>query len=73
MKILSIIEERALVFHCIKKQQSAWDTFVDQYAKLIYNVIYRTFGLYGFNSEENLVEDLYQEVFLTFMSLLQKS
>jgi len=65
--ILSREEEKNLVGNCLSGEKSAWDAFVDQYSKLIYSVVYKTFQMYAYEIQTDLAEDLHQEVFLSLL------
>ncbi len=44
-------------------ERGAWDTFVERFAKLIYWSIRRTLEAGAFKSRNDLVDDIFQEVF----------
>ncbi len=67
IKASSIEGEKRLVASCLSGSKRAWDGFVKKYAKLIYNSIYRTLELKGYELEPDLAEDLWQEVFLSLL------
>ncbi len=60
-------QDRELIQACITGDKKAWDEFVEKYNKLVYNCIYRTLEAKGWALAPSLVEDLYQEVFLTIL------
>jgi len=60
--------ERELVAGCVANEKNAWVNFVDAYGKLIYKIIYKTLQPFNYNTKNDLVEELYNEVFLAFLS-----
>ncbi len=64
---MGIIEEKRLIEKCISGDKLAWDEFVEKYSKLVYNAIYRTLELKGYRIDSDLVEDLYQEFFISIL------
>ena len=60
-------KERALLTGCLNQEKTAWDAFVLQYSALVYHTIRKTFSLYHTEPRTDLVEDLYQDVFLTVL------
>ncbi len=60
-------EEKELIEACISGDKKAWGQFVEKYSKLVYNCIYRTLEAKGWALDSNLVEDLYQEMFLIIL------
>ncbi len=60
-------EERALIESCLAKDKQSWDDFVRKYTKLVYNSIYRTLELKGYEIASDLIDDLHQEVFLSLL------
>lgn len=52
-----------LIQGCLENNKKAWDLFVDRFSKLIYWNIRKVFGAYGFSKREELVQDVFQEVF----------
>lgn len=67
IKTSIIEEEKKLIASCLNGSKEAWDEFVKKYAKLIYNSIYRTLELKGYELNSDLIEDLWQETFLSFL------
>lgn len=57
-------EEKKLVQMCISGDKKAWDNFVSQFCKLIYNFIHKTLKRYGCQNNPDLVEELFQDIFL---------
>ncbi|MBI2986042.1 MAG: sigma-70 family RNA polymerase sigma factor [Deltaproteobacteria bacterium] len=60
-------KEKTLLTGCLNGDKAAWDAFVLQYSSLVYHTIRRTFGLYHSDPRTDLVEDLFQEVFLSLV------
>lgn len=60
-------KERILLAGCLKAEKAAWDAFVLQYSALIYHTIKRTFILYHTEPLSDLIEDLYQEFFVSLL------
>ncbi len=63
----NIPEEKKLIALCLSGDKKAWDQLVEKYSKLVYNRIYRNLEAKGWTPERHLVEDLFQEVFLTVL------
>ena len=57
-----------LVQHCLAGNSEAWNEFIDQYKKLIYWAIQKTLGGYRGEQKEEVVQELYQEVFITLLN-----
>ncbi|MGH7855371.1 MAG: RNA polymerase sigma factor, partial [Candidatus Binatia bacterium] len=60
-------EEKTLIAGCVKTDKPAWDEFVQQYSKLVYHTIRKTLALHHAEVFPDLVEDLFQEVFLALV------
>ncbi len=60
-------KEKTLLSGCLNQEKTAWDAFVLQYAALVYYTIRKTFSLYHTEPRTDLVEDLFQEVFLSLV------
>ena len=60
-------QEQDLVEKCVLGDKKAWDSFVSQYSKLIYNFIHKTLKRYGRHNNSDLVEEVFQEVFLCLL------
>lgn len=60
-------KEKTLLAGCLNGEKTAWDAFVLQYSNLVYHAIKRTFGLYHAEPQPDLVDDLYQELFLAIV------
>ncbi len=59
--------EKTLLTGCLKGEKAPWDAFVLQYSSLVYHTIKKTFSLYHKEPHSNLVDDLYQEFFLSLL------
>ncbi|MBI4487923.1 MAG: sigma-70 family RNA polymerase sigma factor [Deltaproteobacteria bacterium] len=60
-------KEKALLASCVNGEKAAWDAFVLQYSGLVYHTIKKTFTLYHTEPRPDLVEDLFQEFFLSLL------
>lgn len=60
-------KEKTLVVGCVNGEKAAWDAFVLQYSALVYHTIRKTFSLYYTEPRADLVEDLFQEFFLSLI------
>jgi RNA polymerase sigma factor (sigma-70 family) len=59
--------EKTLIGGCVAGEKAAWDAFVLQYSSLVYHTIKKTFTLYHSEPRADLVEDLFQEFFLSLL------
>jgi RNA polymerase sigma factor (sigma-70 family) len=60
-------KEQTLIAGCLRSEKAAWDSFVLQYSNLVYHTIKKTLNLHHAESRADLVEDLYQEFFLSLL------
>jgi RNA polymerase sigma factor (sigma-70 family) len=60
-------KEKTLIAGCLRSEKAAWDSFVLQYSNLVYHTIKKTLNLHHAESRADLVEDLYQEFFLSLL------
>jgi len=60
-------KERSLISGCLRQDKAAWDAFVLQYSALVYHTIKRTLTLHHVQFQSELVEDLYQDFFLSIL------
>ncbi|MBI3060068.1 MAG: sigma-70 family RNA polymerase sigma factor [Deltaproteobacteria bacterium] len=60
-------KEKTLVVGCLNGAKTAWDAFVLQYSALVYHTIRKTFSLYHTEPRPDLVEDLFQEFFVSLL------
>jgi len=58
---------KSLVGACLKGKKSAWDGFVQQYSGLVYYTVKKTLSLYHVEPISDIVEDLYQNFFLSLI------
>jgi RNA polymerase sigma factor (sigma-70 family) len=60
-------KEKTLIAGCLRSEKAAWDSFVLQYSNLVYHTIKKTLNFHHAESRADLVEDLYQEFFLSLL------
>ena len=60
-------KEKTLIAGCLRSEKAAWDSFVLQYSNLVYHTIKKTLNLHHAEPRADLVEDLYQEFFLSLL------
>ena len=60
-------KEKALLSGCVHGDKAAWDAFVVQYSSLVYHTIRKTLSLYHVEARQELIEDLFQEFFLSIL------
>ncbi len=60
-------QEETLIAGCLKGEKPAWDEFVQQYSNLVYHTIRRSLALYHVDSQDDVIEDLYQEFFISIL------
>jgi RNA polymerase sigma factor (sigma-70 family) len=60
-------DENTILERCLAQDKKAWDVFVDRYNRLIYNAIVQTLNKYSFPIENQIVDDLFQTVFLSLI------
>jgi RNA polymerase sigma factor (sigma-70 family) len=60
-------KEKTLIAGCLRSEKAAWDSFVLQYSNLVYHTIKKTLVLHHVETRADLVEDLYQEFFLSLL------
>ena len=60
-------KEKTLIAGCVRNEKAAWDCFVLEYSKLVYHTIKKTFFLHHVEPHLDLVEDLYQEFFVSLI------
>jgi RNA polymerase sigma factor (sigma-70 family) len=60
-------KEKTLIGGCLRSEKAAWDSFVQQYSNLVYHTIKKTLSLYHAEPHADLVEDLYQEFFVSLL------
>ena len=59
--------EKTLIAGCVRGEKAAWDSFVLHYSNLVYHTIKKTLSLHHAETRADLVEDLYQEFFLSLL------
>jgi len=60
-------QEKSLITGCVNGDKVAWDTFVQQYSNLVYHTIRKTLTLHHTESRDEVIEDLYQELFVSIL------
>ena len=60
-------QEKTILAGCLRGDKAAWDGFVQQYSALVYHTINKTLTLYHRESRDEIVEDLYQELFVALL------
>jgi RNA polymerase sigma-70 factor, ECF subfamily len=60
-------KEKILIAGCLRNEKAAWDSLVLQYSNLVYHTIKKTLNLHHAETRADLVEDLYQEFFLSLL------
>ena len=58
-------KEKTLLAGCVKGDKAAWDALVLQYSKLAYSTIKKTLTLHHALPQDDIVEDLHQDFFLS--------
>ncbi len=62
--------ERKLLEGCLSQDKGSWDTFVDNYSRLISHAIVQTLRKYCFEMDNQLVDDLFH---IAFLSLIENN
>ena len=62
-----IDKERTLLAGCLQGDKAAWDAFVLQYSSLVYHTIKKTLASFHVEARSDLVEDLFQDLFLALL------
>jgi RNA polymerase sigma factor (sigma-70 family) len=60
-------KEKTLIAGCLRSEKAAWDAFVLEYSDLVYHTVKRTLIHHHAQTRADLVEDLYQEFFLSLL------
>ena len=60
-------KEKTLIAGCLRSEKAAWDSLVLEYSNLVYHTIKKTLNLHHVEPRADLVEDLYQEFFLSLL------
>ena len=58
-------QEKTLIAGCVNGDKAAWDALVLQYSKLAYSTIRKTLTLHHALPQDDLIEDLHQDFFLS--------
>jgi len=58
---------KKLLGTCLKGEKPAWDSFVLQYSGLVYHSIKKTLSLYHVESCPDIVDDLFQDFFVSLV------
>ncbi|MFH1577972.1 MAG: sigma-70 family RNA polymerase sigma factor [Candidatus Omnitrophota bacterium] len=58
------MDEQEFIQRCLNQERAVWDEFVDKYSRLIYNYIYSILKIKGISLSSDVVEELFQEIFL---------
>jgi len=64
---MEVPDEKELVKQCLAQDKKAWDTFVEQYSRLITHAIAKTLDNYSCTQKEQVVPDLYHSVFISLI------
>ncbi len=60
-------DDSRLIKDCINGKEEAWHAFIDRFSKLVYYSINRAVNPYSANLDPEDIEDIYSEVFLSFI------
>ncbi len=60
-------QAKELLGACLKGEKPAWDSFVLQYSGLVYHSIKETLSLYHVEPRPDIVDDLFQDFFLSLV------
>jgi RNA polymerase sigma factor (sigma-70 family) len=60
-------KEKTLIAGCLRNEKAAWDSFVLQYSNLVYHTIKKTLIRHHAEPHADVVEDLYQELFVSLL------
>jgi RNA polymerase sigma factor (sigma-70 family) len=60
-------KEKTLLAGCIAGEKAGWEEFVRQYSNLVYHTIRKTLTLHHTEFRAEMVEDLYQEFFVSIL------
>ncbi len=61
------MSELELIKQCLQKNKKAWDIFVQKYSKVIYWAIKKRLNASGFKSDQDDINGIFQEVFLSIL------
>ena len=60
--------EKELLEKCLARDKGAWNIFVEEYSSLISQAIIRTLNRYSAPTDRQIVEDLFQTIFLSLIA-----
>jgi len=60
-------DERELLHACFAGEKKAWDELVVQYSRLVYGTIKQTLRVHHVDPNQSVVEDLFQDFFLSLL------
>ena len=60
--------EKSLLEKCLARDKGAWNIFVEEYSNLISQAIIRTLNRYSAPTDRQIVEDLFQTIFLSLIA-----
>ncbi|MEW6599801.1 MAG: sigma-70 family RNA polymerase sigma factor [Nitrospirota bacterium] len=60
-------DDSRLIKDCIDGNEEAWNNFIDRFSKLVYYSISRAVNPYNTNIDAEDIEDIYGQVFLSFI------
>jgi len=63
----SRLSEGDILKSCLEGKKDGWDAFVVRYSNLIYHSLYQTFKAKNFFFQSQIIDDLYQDVFLSLI------
>ena len=60
-------DENKLLERCLRQDKESWDKFVERYSRLISHAIVKTLKRYSVTPQNQVVDDLFQTVFLSLL------
>jgi RNA polymerase sigma factor (sigma-70 family) len=60
-------DDSRLIKDCLNGKEESWHAFIDRFSRLVYYSINRAVNPYSANLDQEDIEDLYSEVFLSFI------
>ena len=60
-------KEKTLIAGCLGGEKAPWDSFVLQYSNLVYHTIKKTLVCHHTDPQADIVEELYQEFFVSLL------
>ncbi|MDP8259643.1 MAG: sigma-70 family RNA polymerase sigma factor [Candidatus Gygaella obscura] len=61
------MEDFELIKGCVSGDKESWNTFVEQYTRLIYDSIIRTFRRFGARIDNDIIDDLHNDIFVVLL------